>query len=46
MDLQNQLSGHIDDLKNVTKAESIVFEQIGDKKNVEQNKLKVEINHN
>ncbi|MBU2008184.1 valine--tRNA ligase [Patescibacteria group bacterium] len=45
-DLQNQLSGYIDDLKNVTKAESIVFEQIDDKENVEQNKLKVEINHN
>ena len=44
--LWEQLSGYIEDLKNITKAESIVFEQINKGEDVEQNKLKVEINHN
>mgnify|MGYP001592021548 FL=1 len=44
--LQKQLDGYVNDLKNVTKAESIVFEPIETDASVEQNKLKVEVSHN
>ncbi len=44
-DIQNQLSGYIDDLKNITKAESIIFKQIDEEEKIEQNKIKVDVSH-
>lgn len=44
-DIQNQLSGYIDNLKNITKAESIIFKQIDEEEKIEQNKIKVDVSH-